>query len=193
MKMDHSLSQCTCSLTDAKQECYWNRGAYSGGGLIGMRVLTLQGHLPEQGPLLKKKIERRGAQQRGDDQWNEGAKSNHYDTYKYVGCGRFSVFRQILCNSTLKHHYATSSFNAIKTVLYQQPNAVLRCQSFFHSSPNGANQKGSSIKVREMFPSRVQTEKTPTALMKKKVNKTTSSTMLFQFFLAFLTAALNNL
>ena len=53
--------------------------------------------------------------------------------------------------------------------------------------------KGLSVKVREMFPSRVQIEKTPTALIEVKVNKITSFTMLFQFFLAFLTAALNDL
>ena len=44
-----------------------------------------------------------------------------------------------------------------------------------------------------MFPFRVQIEKIPTALIEVKVNKITSFPMLFQFFLAFLTAALNDL
>ena len=55
---------------------------------------------------------------------------------------------------------------------------------FFSFKSKWCKSKGSSVKVSEMFPSRVQIEKTPTALMEGKVNKITSFTMLFQFFLS---------
>ena len=53
--------------------------------------------------------------------------------------------------------------------------------------------KGHQVKSEKCFPLEFKPKKTPTALMKEKVNKITSFTMLFQFFLAFLTAALNDL
>ena len=159
-----------------------------------MRVLTLQGHLPEQGPLLKKNSKEGVLSRKGTIIGTRALNriiTILINMWSAVGFLFLDKSSATVPSSIIMQHLVP--FNAIKTVLYQQPNAVLRCQSFFHSSPNGANQKGSSIKVREMFPSRVQTEKTPTALMKEKVNKITSFTMLFQFFLAFLTAALNDL
>ena len=169
MKMDHSLSQCTCTLTEAKQgrlfeqgrllrrDAYWNEGTYSVGALTRIGALikknSKEGVLSRKGTIIGTRALNRII-------------TILINMWGAVGFLFLDKSSATVPSSIIMQHLVP--FNAIKTVLYQQPNAVLRCQSFFHSSPNGANQKGSSSKVREMFPSRVQTEKNTDSINERK-------------------------